>query len=43
MWDRIIGVVPEGALLILDLGFTNFKAFAKLVNVTFITRATLAP
>ncbi len=38
-WDRIIDVIPEGALLILDLGFTNFKAFVKLVNVTFITRA----
>ena len=38
-WDRILKVVPEGALLILDLGFTNFKAFAQLVNVTFITRA----
>ncbi len=38
-WNRIIDVVPEGALLLLDLGFTNFKAFAKLVNVTFITRA----
>jgi len=38
-WDRIIATVPEGALLILDLGFTNFKAFARLVNVTFITRA----
>ncbi|MBC8504309.1 MAG: transposase [Chloroflexi bacterium] len=38
-WNRIIDVVPEGALLILDLGFTNFKAFAKLVNVTFLTRA----
>ncbi len=38
-WDRILKVVPEGALLILDLGFTNFKAFAQLVKVTFITRA----
>ena len=42
-WDRILKVFPEGALLILDKGFTNFKAFAKLVNVTFNTRATLAP
>lgn len=38
-WGRILKVVPEGALLILDLGFTNFKAFAQLENVTFITRA----
>ncbi len=38
-WERIIDVVPEGTLLLLDLGFTNFKAFAKPVNVTFITRA----
>ena len=38
-WPQILKAVPEGALLILDLGFTNFKAFTKLVKVTFITRA----
>jgi hypothetical protein len=38
-WPQILKTVPEGALLILDLGFTNFKFFAKLMNVTFITRA----
>lgn len=34
-WDRIIATVPEGALLILDLGFTNFKAFARRCERNF--------
>ena len=40
-WDRIHGMLPKGALLMLDLGFTNFKAFARLgrQKVTFISRA----
>lgn len=38
-WSRILQAVPKGALLILDLGFTNFKMFAQLVEVTLITRA----
>lgn len=38
-WPKILKAVPAGALLILDLGFTNFKVFAQMTNVTFITRA----
>jgi len=38
-WPKILKAVPKGALLILDLGFTNFKMYARLVDVTFITRA----
>ncbi len=40
-WNRILAVVPKGALLVLDLGFTNFVMFAKLtvMEVTFLTRA----
>lgn len=38
-WPRILQAVPAGALLIFDLGFTNFEVFARLTTVTFITRA----
>ena len=38
-WSRILKAVPAGALLILDLGFTNFKMYAQVTTVTFITRA----
>ncbi len=38
-WARILTAVPAGALLIVDLGFTNFAVFALLTTVTFITRA----
>ena len=38
-WTRILQAVPKEALLILDLGFTNFKMFAQLGSVTLITRA----
>ena len=38
-WPRIRQALPTGALLILDLGFTNFQVFAQLKDVTFITRA----
>jgi len=38
-WPRILQAVPAGALLIFDLGFTNFEVFALLTTVTFITRA----
>jgi hypothetical protein len=38
-WARILQAVPAGALLIVDLGFTNFAMFAQLTTVTFITRA----
>lgn len=32
-WNRILVMVPKGALLILDLGFTNFAMFAKLTLI----------
>ena len=38
-WSQILQAVPPGALLIVDLGFTNFKMFAQLGHLTFITRA----
>jgi hypothetical protein len=38
-WPKILKAVPEGALLLLDLGFTNSKVFAQMTKVTFITRA----
>lgn len=38
-WLRILEAVPAGALLIVDLGFTNFKMYAQMTTVTFITRA----
>ena len=38
-WDEILSCVPPGALLLLDLGFTNFIRFAQLNFCTFITRA----
>lgn len=37
-WPRILQAVPEGALLLFDLGFTNFTAFAQARHFTFITR-----
>jgi hypothetical protein len=38
-WLKILAVIPSGALLLFDLGFTNFKIFAQMVTFTFITRA----
>jgi hypothetical protein len=40
-WPRILGALSAGALLIFDLGYTNFAIFAQLTtaHVTFITRA----
>jgi len=40
-WPRILTVLKAGALLIFDLGYTNFQVFARLTaaEVTFITRA----
>jgi len=38
-WPRILQAVPAGALLILDLGFTNFMMYAQMTTATFITRA----
>jgi hypothetical protein len=40
-WPQILAALPAGALLLLDLGFTNFAHFAQLTSahVTFLTRA----
>lgn len=40
-WNRIVGALCAGALLIFDLGYTNFGMYARLTReqVTFITRA----
>lgn len=39
-WDEILAVLPAKTLLLLDLGFTNYKVYAQLMaqQVTFITR-----
>jgi hypothetical protein len=39
-WAQIFPVLPTKTLLLLDLGFTNYKAFGQLMaqQVTFITR-----
>lgn len=37
-WPRILEAVPEGALLLIDLGFTNFTAYMQAKHFTFITR-----
>lgn len=38
-WEHLLHCVPTGALLLLDLGFTNFAYYARLTFCTFITRA----
>jgi len=40
-WERILAALQVGALLIFDLGYTNFQVFKRLTmaQVTFITRA----
>jgi hypothetical protein len=40
-WPLILAAVPCGALLLFDLGFTNFARFAELTvaHVTWLTRA----
>jgi len=38
-WPQILRTIPAGALLLLDLGFTNFKVFAQMTTFTFVTRA----
>ena len=38
-WPQILRAIPAGALLLLDLGFTNFKVFAQMTTFTFVTRA----
>ena len=39
-WEQILTVLQAGTLLLLDLGFTNYDYYAKLIGqqVTFITR-----
>lgn len=39
-WDQILSVLKPGTLLLLDLGFTNYGYYARLMamQVTFITR-----
>jgi hypothetical protein len=39
-WEQILPVLPAKTLLLLDLGFTNYKAYGQLMaqQVTFITR-----
>jgi hypothetical protein len=40
-WPQILAALPAGALLIFDLGYTNFQMFLELsaAQVTFLTRA----
>jgi Transposase DDE domain len=40
-WPQIVAALKPGALLIVDLGYTNFKVFAQLTvaQIKFITRA----
>jgi hypothetical protein len=38
-WEHLVHCVPAGALLLLDLGFTNFGYYARLDFCTFVTRA----
>jgi hypothetical protein len=40
-WPKILAFLKAGALLIFDLGYTNFTVFAQLTaaHITFITRA----
>jgi hypothetical protein len=40
-WPRILAALPAHALLLVDLGYTNFAVFADLTlaQVTFLTRA----
>jgi len=40
-WPDLLAAVPAGALLLFDLGYTNFSVFAQLTiaQVTWVTRA----
>ncbi|MFO1432473.1 MAG: transposase [Candidatus Competibacteraceae bacterium] len=40
-WPQLLAALPAGALLLFDLGYTNFTVFLQLTQarVTFITRA----
>ena len=40
-WPQLLTALPAGALVVFDLGWTNFRRFAELTGapVTFVTRA----
>ncbi len=38
-WPDILNAIPKGALLLFDLGFTNYAMFKQLTHCTFVTRA----
>jgi hypothetical protein len=40
-WPQILQTVPHGALLLVDLGYTNFTLFLQMTRdqITFVTRA----
>lgn len=38
-WPDILSAIPKGALLLFDLGFTNFAIFKQMTHFTFVTRA----
>ena len=42
-WPQMLAALPAGALLLFDLGYTNFTVFRQLTQaqVTFITRAKI--
>jgi len=40
-WPQVLSALPHGALVVFDLGYTNFGMFAELTaaQITFVTRA----
>ena len=38
-WPDILSAIPKGALLLFDLGFTNFAIYKQMTDFTFVTRA----
>ena len=40
-WPQVLAALPLGALVVFDLGYTNFRMFAELTaaQITFVTRA----
>lgn len=40
-WPRVLAALPQGALVLFDLGYTNFQRFSELTarGITWITRA----
>jgi hypothetical protein len=40
-WPQVLAALPAGALVVFDLGYTNFVMFAQLTlaQITFVTRA----